>query len=126
MPSRLLKYTWSAQVQVTTVNTSGSNPILVNDNVDWANFVNQTDTTGFVESAPCMAPGASVTIDLPPGITTAKAISWKFSAKVDLIFSYGTVTNSRYGIQEGEFTSLTISVPGTLTDDVTGHIVILG
>ena len=126
MAARLLKWVWNAQVQVQPVSTTGPNPILVNDNVDWANFVNDTDAIGFVESAPCMAPGANLVIDLPPGITTAKAISWKFSEKVDLTFNYGIVLSSRYGIQEGEFTSLTINVPAALTADVTGHIVILG
>ncbi len=126
MSARLLKYTFNGQVFVRENATTGTNSQIVQDGTDWANFVNDTDTTGVVESAPCMAPGVTQVIDLPPGITTAKAIAWRFSAKVNLIFSYGQVDNTRYGIQEGEFTTLSVEVPSSYAADVTGHIVILG
>lgn len=127
MSSRLLQFTFNATVQVIDNNTNGlSNTTYVSDGQDWANFVNRTDATCVNEQGPQLQPNTTTVIPLPVGAANGVAIAWQFSQKVTMVFNYGSIPLTSYGIQQGQFTTLSVTTPNTPGVVTTGHIVLLG
>lgn len=125
--ARLLQYTFNATVQVADNNTNGlPNTTYVSDGQDWANFVNRIDASSVSEQGPVLEPGTTTVVQLPVGATQGVAIAWSFNQPVTMQFDYGSIVDTKYGILQGDYLTLSIIVDPAFTTPVTGHIVLLG